>query len=216
MLGYILLPGRGLHRITPKGLARPVLWLPGIAARHFAGIALLTLRAVAYDRSCDRAHFFAALIRQRASLHVPSCGLALMPRVRIGMFRFVFLVALIAGALCLPGRADERFAQRTDTKADTPQPAEQVLTDAAIAALVLQASRAAYPGSCPCPYDVDRAGKRCGGRSAYNRPNGREPFCYIHDITSEMIAIFRRHNSRGGSAVPPMLLDRGRFARPAR
>lgn len=38
--------------------------------------------------------------------------------------------------------------------------------------------RDAYVGTCDCPYDVMRNGRLCGGRSAYNRPGGREPVCY--------------------------------------
>jgi hypothetical protein len=32
-------------------------------------------------------------------------------------------------------------------------------------------------GACICPDDVDRAGHRCAGRSAYSRPGGAEPVC---------------------------------------
>lgn len=35
-----------------------------------------------------------------------------------------------------------------------------------------------YVGTCDCPYDLMRNGRRCGGRSAYSRPGGREPACY--------------------------------------
>jgi len=56
------------------------------------------------------------------------------------------------------------------------------LPDAEIALLLLKASRAAYPGNCPCPDDRDRAGRRCGGRSAYSRPGGYAPLCYPHDV----------------------------------
>lgn len=38
--------------------------------------------------------------------------------------------------------------------------------------------RAPYTGSCDCPYHTDRAGRRCGARSAYSRPGGRSPRCY--------------------------------------
>jgi endonuclease YncB( thermonuclease family) len=31
--------------------------------------------------------------------------------------------------------------------------------------------------SCNCPRDLDRAGRRCGGRSAYARAGGRTPTC---------------------------------------
>lgn len=46
----------------------------------------------------------------------------------------------------------------------------------------IRQSIAAYPGSCPCPYSTDRAGRRCGARSAYSRPGGRAPLCYPADV----------------------------------
>lgn len=49
-------------------------------------------------------------------------------------------------------------------------------------ALILQ-SIAAYPGSCPCPYNVDRGGRRCGGRSAWSRRGGYAPLCYDSDVS---------------------------------
>ena len=44
-----------------------------------------------------------------------------------------------------------------------------------------------YPGNCPCPYFLDRAGRRCGKRSAWSRPGGYEPFCYESDIPETVI-----------------------------
>ncbi|MDX2216921.1 MAG: YARHG domain-containing protein [Oculatellaceae cyanobacterium bins.114] len=32
---------------------------------------------------------------------------------------------------------------------------------------------------CDCPYDVDAAGRQCGRRSAYSRPGGASPICYM-------------------------------------
>lgn len=40
--------------------------------------------------------------------------------------------------------------------------------------IILQ-SIASYQGSCPCPYNTDRAGRRCGKRSAWSRPGGYSP-----------------------------------------
>lgn len=40
-------------------------------------------------------------------------------------------------------------------------------------------ARAPRSGSCDCPYDTDSAGRRCGGRSAYSRPGGASPVCYL-------------------------------------
>lgn len=48
---------------------------------------------------------------------------------------------------------------------------------------LIRQSIAAYPGSCPCPFSRDRAGRRCGGRSAWSRPGGYSPMCYESDIS---------------------------------
>ncbi|MDM7850171.1 SH3 domain-containing protein [Pseudochrobactrum kiredjianiae] len=42
-----------------------------------------------------------------------------------------------------------------------------------------QPTREPYVGTCDCPYDLMRNGRRCGGRSAYSRPGGRNPQCYF-------------------------------------
>ena len=64
-------------------------------------------------------------------------------------------------------------------------------TDAAIRAKIIQASIDSYPGSCPCPYNVDRGGRRCGGRSAYNRGGGYAPKCFPGDIGPAEVKAFR-------------------------
>jgi len=64
-------------------------------------------------------------------------------------------------------------------------------TDAQIRQRLIRQSIANYPGSCPCPYSVDRAGRRCGARSAYSRPGGYAPLCYPSDITPAMIRAAR-------------------------
>lgn len=65
------------------------------------------------------------------------------------------------------------------------------LSDAEIRQLLIDASIAKYPGNCPCPYNLDRAGRRCGARSAHSKQGGYAPLCYPEDVTSEMIAAFR-------------------------
>ncbi|MEO0409166.1 MAG: hypothetical protein AAF289_17625 [Cyanobacteria bacterium P01_A01_bin.135] len=40
-------------------------------------------------------------------------------------------------------------------------------------------ARTPRSGSCDCPYDTDSAGRRCGKRSAYSRPGGASPVCYL-------------------------------------
>jgi hypothetical protein len=66
-------------------------------------------------------------------------------------------------------------------------------TDAQIKQRLIRQSIASYPGSCPCPYNTDRAGRRCGARSAYSRPGGYAPLCYPADVTPAMV-----REARGG------------------
>lgn len=56
---------------------------------------------------------------------------------------------------------------------------------------IINRSLQSYSGNCPCPYNRDRAGRQCGGRSAYSRPGGARPICYASDVTEAMIAAFR-------------------------
>lgn len=55
---------------------------------------------------------------------------------------------------------------------------------------IMQDSLRSYSGSCPCPYNSDLAGRRCGARSAYSRPGGARPLCYESDVSEAMIARF--------------------------
>ena len=48
---------------------------------------------------------------------------------------------------------------------------------------MIKESIANYPGKCPCPYSTMSNGKKCGKRSAYSKPGGYEPLCYVSDIT---------------------------------
>ena len=50
---------------------------------------------------------------------------------------------------------------------------------------MIRESIANYPGKCPCPYSIMSNGNKCGKRSAYSKPGGYEPLCYISDITRE-------------------------------
>ena len=68
------------------------------------------------------------------------------------------------------------------------------LTDQEIAAKIIQASRDAYYATghpCACPEDHARNGSRCGGRSAYSRPSGAMPKCFVSDVTAAEIAAYR-------------------------
>jgi hypothetical protein len=71
-----------------------------------------------------------------------------------------------------------------------------VLTAAAIAALLVQESRSAYYATgrpCACPDDTMRNGRRCGGNSAYSKPGGAQPLCYVTDVPPAMV---EKHRAR--------------------
>ncbi len=71
-------------------------------------------------------------------------------------------------------------------------PALAQRSDAQIRRDIVRQSIASYPGSCPCPYSTDRAGRRCGARSAYSRPGGYAPRCHPGDVTAAEVAAQRR------------------------
>ncbi|MFN1835134.1 hypothetical protein AB2B38_007730, partial [Balneola sp. MJW-20] len=64
-------------------------------------------------------------------------------------------------------------------------------TDEEIARLIIRQSISSYSGNCPCPYNADRAGRRCGGRSAYSRAGGYSPICYVNQVSKTQIVSFR-------------------------
>jgi hypothetical protein len=95
-----------------------------------------------------------------------------MVRLRV----FVGVVALFA--LVVPA-----LAQRPASKS--------ALTDAQIREVLVRQSIASYSGSCPCPFNRDRAGRSCGRRSAYSRPGGASPMCYAEDVSQKAVDAYR-------------------------
>jgi hypothetical protein len=84
------------------------------------------------------------------------------------------------------------------TGPDTKRKVETALTAAAIAAIIVQASRDQYHAGgrpCACPDDSMRNGSACGGRSAYSRPGGASPLCYPGDVTAAMIESYRQRQA---------------------
>lgn len=59
---------------------------------------------------------------------------------------------------------------------------------------MIRESISRYAGSCPCPYNTDRAGRNCGARSAWSKPGGAAPFCFASDISDEMLKRWRERN----------------------
>ncbi len=74
------------------------------------------------------------------------------------------------------------------------------LTDQQIAELIIRDSRQAYYATghpCACPEDRARNGSRCGGRSAYSRPGGATPYCYVADVPAAEIVRYRARQGGG-------------------
>jgi hypothetical protein len=107
-------------------------------------------------------------------------------------------LARAPGALDITRQAHQQPVAKP-APAPSPSPSvtkqtTEVLTAAAIAALIIAASRKAYYATgrpCACPDDRMRNGRSCGSRSAYSRPGGASPVCYPTDVTETMIKDYR-------------------------
>ena len=86
--------------------------------------------------------------------------------------------SIIALLLISPTHSALGFSPQSE--ADT---AHQIIAECAA---IYHASR-----PCACPEDVAHNGSRCGKRSAYNRPGGAFPRCYIKDVSAKEIADYR-------------------------
>jgi len=116
----------------------------------------------------------------------------------VGRRLSIAICVACAALIQVPALADQ--APRLPANAPAPEAptnsrTKEILTDAAIIAALIAASVAAYraggPGPCACPEDTDRAGHRCGRRSAHDKPGGWDVACYPSDITKEAIEAYR-------------------------
>lgn len=115
---------------------------------------------------------------------------------------FAFVEAPLDAPAIKPQPAPSPLPTPTATQPSQspPQPAtkrkvEAALTAAAIAAIIVKASRDQYYATghpCACPDDLMRNGRACGGRSAYSRPGGAVPLCYPTDVPAAMIESYRQ------------------------
>ena len=125
-----------------------------------------------------------------------------MMRSRILVSLAVFLAAGRAGTLGAQESARPTTARRVEAEAVSPcrngflRRRDNCITikeasDAEIRAFLVEQSIASYSGSCPCPFSTDRAGRRCGARSAWSRPGGASPRCYPADVSAEEMRAIR-------------------------
>jgi hypothetical protein len=97
-----------------------------------------------------------------------------------------------------PAPSGKVWPEEKPSASDAKRKVEAALTAAAIAAIIVQASRAQYHAGgrpCACPDDTMRNGRACGGRSAYSRPGGASPLCYPSDVTTAMIESYRQRTA---------------------
>lgn len=115
--------------------------------------------------------------------------------------RFLVIIASVLAINATALRADSLPVP--DPKAEPAETTtKEILTDAAIAALIIAGSIALYKATghpCACPGDTMRNGRACGGRSAWSKAGGAKPLCFPTDITSEMISAYR-----ATKAIPPV------------
>lgn len=106
-------------------------------------------------------------------------------------------IAAIALACLLTVEAAAQPVATSGEQQQQPQAREraiELLTDAAIVALLIVASVSAYKAMgkpCACPGDTMRNGRACGGNSAWSRTGGYKPLCFPSDVTAAMISAYR-------------------------
>jgi hypothetical protein len=93
----------------------------------------------------------------------------------------------------------EFLAERPPSETVTPRPSAPAVAAPAfdrtrVVQAIIEESIWSTGGSCPCPYNVDRGGRRCGGRSAYSRPGGASPICFPEQVTDRMIQQYLSRN----------------------
>lgn len=188
--------------------ASTVIQAPRVSAqeaRHYVGRQATVCGAVAsatHDRS-SREQPTSIYLEKPSPDHLFSIVIRQKDRAEFGDPEVVYRNKRI----CITGKV-ETFSGKPRIVAAYPKQIEVVsdvpldldstaqeapLSDAAIRKILIRRSLAGYSGSCPCPYSRDRAGRRCGRRSAYSRPGGASPLCFDHDITPRMIESYRKN-----------------------
>ncbi|MGK9174959.1 hypothetical protein KXR87_17350 [Yokenella regensburgei] len=76
------------------------------------------------------------------------------------------------------------------------------INDEQIKKRIVEVSIAAYPGPCACPFNQTRNGSLCGKRSAWSKPGGYAPICYVSEVTPEMVKAWRAQPGRRASVAP--------------
>ena len=91
-------------------------------------------------------------------------------------------------ALVLAGTSPAAYAQNQNQDQQERQPVR--VSDIDVWNMIIRDSIASYGHVCPCPYSENRAGSRCGTRSAYSRVRGSVT-CFPNDISDAAVARYR-------------------------
>lgn len=85
-------------------------------------------------------------------------------------------------------------------------------SDVSIAYIATALAKLEYGGECACPDDKDSIGELCGGRSAYSRMGGSQPYCYADQVPAWVIPRVREASAHealpfecGGSGTTQLL-----------
>jgi hypothetical protein len=152
-------------------------------ARQFAAVVVLLFFAAVY--------FFASASSETETPSMAPDGASPAKSIK--------LAAVETAAPVIVTETSTPEAPPNRSKLTKEQVAEAALSASAIAALIVQTSRQQYYATghpCACPDDVTRTGRRCGGTSAYSRPGGAAPLCYVSDVSAAMI---ERYQSKLGA-----------------
>jgi hypothetical protein len=136
-----------------------------------------------------------SLGHQNAPVNYQSAALMSAPPVPAKPVVITTPVAQAPVPLPAPNSTAKADLPDKPARPDSKRKVEAALTAAAIAAIIIQVSRDQYHAGgrpCACPDDTARNGSACGGRSAYSRPGGAAPLCYLTDVTAAMIESYRQ------------------------
>jgi hypothetical protein len=103
-------------------------------------------------------------------------------------------LSIMLAATCTVLVLGEPASSALSRQAQSAKVEKTTKTDTEIRETLIKASIAAYSGSCPCPYNTDRAGTKCGKRSAYSKPGGAAPLCYPDDVNQKMVDEYRKRS----------------------
>lgn len=65
------------------------------------------------------------------------------------------------------------------------------ISKAEVIQAIIKEARINYTGNCPCPYNLDVVGRKCGRRSSYMHKKKRKiKICFESDITPDILTTY--------------------------